>query len=130
MPRLVIRRPLSFPVSLLLALFRKKLVESDASGEETRLILSRDEIVEMIRVFLPSGSNEARLIDQVDTHLNKIADLGFIRRLRNQPQMIEVRRITKAFVNAQWLSEFDQRLAAYRAHVAGSEADGSPGSAE
>lgn len=130
LPRLVIRRPLSFPVSLLLALLRKKLVESDASGEETRLILSRDEIVEMIRVFLPSGSNEARLIDQVDTHLNKIAELGFIRRLRNQDQMIEVRRITKAFVNAQWLAEFDQRLAAYRAHIAGSESESNTGSAE
>ena len=122
LPRLVIRRPLSFAVSLLLALLRKKLVESDASGGETRLILARDEIVEMLRVFLPSGSNEARLIDQIDTHLNKIVELGFIRRLRNQEQMIEVRRITKAFVNAQWLSEFDQRLAAYRAHSAADSA--------
>jgi hypothetical protein len=28
--------------------------------------------------------------------------------------MVEVRRILKAFVDAQWLAEFDQRLAAYR----------------
>lgn len=112
--RLVARRQLSFPVSLLLALLRKKLAEFDAGGGETRLILSRDAVVELIRVFLPTGSNETRLIDQVDAHLNKIAELGFVRRLRGQEQMFEVRRILKAFVDAQWLAEFDQRLASYQ----------------
>lgn len=119
-PRLVARRPLSFAISLLLALLRKKLAEFDASGGGTRLIVSRDDVVEMIRVFLPEGSNEARLIDQVDTHLNRVADLGFVRRLRGQENMIEVQRILKAFVDAQWLSQFDERLAAYRAQVEGS----------
>lgn len=114
LPRLVARRRLSFPVSLLLALLRKKLAESDAGGGDTRLILSRDEVVELIRVFLPAGSNETRLIDQVDTHLNKVAELGFVRRLRGQEKMFEVRRLTKAFIDAQWLGEFDQRLEEYR----------------
>jgi len=114
-PRLVARRQLSYPVSLLLALLRKKLAEFDAGVGDTRLILSRDDVVELIRIFLPEGSNEVKLIDQVDTTLNKIAELGFIRRLRGQNQMIEVRRIIKAFVDAQWLSDFDQRLAEYRA---------------
>lgn len=114
-PRLVARRQLSYPVSLLLALLRKKLAEFDAGVGDTRLILSRDDVVELIRIFLPEGSNEVKLIDQVDTTLNKIAELGFIRRLRGQNQMIEVRRIIKAFVDAQWLSDFDKRLDEYRA---------------
>ncbi len=113
-PRLVARRQLSYPTSLLLALLRKKLAESDAGGGETRLILSRDEIVELVRIFLPEGSNETRLIDQVDANLNKIADLGFIRRLRGEKQMIEVRHIIKAFVDAQWLADLDRRLDEYR----------------
>ena len=117
-PRLIVRRRLSYPVSLLLALLRKKLAEFDAAGGDTRLILSRDEVVELIRVFLPAGSNEVKLIDQVDATLNKIAELGFIRRLRGQKQMIEVRRIIKAFVDAQWLADFDQRLAEYRQQLA------------
>jgi hypothetical protein len=123
LPRLVARRPLSFPVSLLLALLRKKLAEFDAGGGDTRLILSREQVVETLRVFLPEGSNEARLIDQVDTHLNRVADLGFVRRLRGQEASFEVQRILKAFVDAQWLSEFDARLAAYRAQLAGQGAD-------
>jgi hypothetical protein len=124
LPRLIARRPLSFPVSLLLALFRKKLAEFDAGGTDTRLVVAREEVAEMIRVFLPDGSNEAKLVDQVDTHLNKIVELGFLRRLKpqtGQPAMFEVRRILKAFVDAQWLSEFDQRLTEYRSQVAGTE---------
>lgn len=116
-PRLVARRQLSFTVSLLLALLRKKLAEFDTSGADTRLIISQDEVVELIQIFLPAGSNEVKLMDQVDTTLNKIAELGFIRRLRGQGQMIEVRRIIKAFVDAQWLADFDKRLAEYRAQL-------------
>ncbi|QTX33041.1 DUF4194 domain-containing protein [Aminithiophilus ramosus] len=117
-PRLVSRRQLSYPVSLLLALLRKKLAESDAGGDR-RLILSRDEVVELIRIFLPAGTNEAKLVDRVDATLNKIAELGFVRRLRGQGQMIEVRRIIKAFVDAQWLADFDERLEEYRRQLAG-----------
>ncbi|WP_045222132.1 DUF4194 domain-containing protein [Desulfonatronum thioautotrophicum] len=123
MPRLVARRQLSYPVSLLLALLRKKLAEFDAGGGDTRLILSRDEVMELIRIFLPAGSNEAKLIDQVDATLNKIAELGFIRRLRGQGQMVEVRRIIKAFVDAQWLADFEQRLAEYRQQARGPGGD-------
>jgi hypothetical protein len=123
LPRLIARRPLSFPVSLLLALLRKKLAEFDAGGGETRLILSRDEIAELIRVFLPTGSNETRLIDQIDTQINRIIELGFIRRLRGQEQIYEVRRILKAFVDAQWLSDLASRLAEYRAQLAGTAED-------
>lgn len=124
LPRLIARRPLSFPVSLLLALLRKKLAEFDASGEQTRLILARDEIVELLRLFLPESSNEARLIDQIDTHINKIVDLGFLRRLKPAAGgstagggNFEVRRILKAFVDAQWLAEFDGRLGEYRVQL-------------
>ena len=120
LPRLVARRPLSFPVSLLLALLRKKLTEFDASAGDTRLVLSRDEIVELIRVFLPESSNEAKLIDQIETHLNKIVELGFLRRLKpsaGQAAMFEVRRILKAFVDAQWLADFDARLSVYQAQL-------------
>lgn len=125
LPRLVARRPLSFPVSLLLALLRKKLAEFDASGSDTRLVLGRDDIVELVRVFLPDGSNEAKLIDQIETNINKVVELGFLHRLKPSagPPAYEVRRILKAFVDAQWLGEFDARLAGYRAQLAGRAGD-------
>jgi hypothetical protein len=42
----------------------------------------------------------------------------------------EVRRILKAFVDGQWLGEFDARLAAYTAQLAGTPDDGGPPNAE
>lgn len=125
-PRLVARRPLSYPVSLMLALLRKRMAEFDAGGGDTRLVLSRDEIAELMRVFLPDGTNEARLIDQVDATISKVVDLGFLRRLKpaagssQDRGHYEVRRILKAFVDAQWLAEFDARLEVYRTALAGS----------
>lgn len=120
-PRLVARRSLSFPVSLLLALLRKKLVEFDASSSDSRLILGRVHIIEMLRVFLPGTSNEAQLFAQIDNHLNKVVELGFIRRLPGQTDQFEVRRIIKAFVDGQWLSDFDARLSEYRNHITAME---------
>lgn len=121
-PRLIARRPLSFPASLLLALLRKKLAEFDSHGGDTRLIVTRDEIIELIRVFLPENSNEAKLINQISSHIKKVVDLGFLRPLKStnkqQPDHYEVRRIIKAFVDAQWLSQLDHQLSLYQQHLA------------
>ncbi|WP_295999070.1 DUF4194 domain-containing protein [Rugamonas sp.] len=118
LPRLIPRRQLSYPVSLILVLLRKKMTEFDNSGGETRLVLSREQIVEQVRLFLPDTANEARLLDRMETHLNKVVELGFLHRMRGQEHQFEVRRILKAFVDAQWLSDFQQRLADYGSHAA------------
>jgi hypothetical protein len=123
-PRLIARRSLSFPVSLLLALLRKKLIEFDSTAAgSTRLMLTREQIVEMMRMFLPDGSNEARLVDQIDAQISKVVDLGFLRKIKGQQHTYEVRRILKAFIDGQWLSEFDERLAEYHAQLTGESED-------
>jgi hypothetical protein len=121
LPRLIPRRALSFHLSLLLALLRKKLAEFDAQGADTRLMLTREQMTEMIRVFLPATSNEARLTDQLDAHINKAAEFGFLRPAKNSEQAYEVRRILKAFVDGQWLGDFDARLAEYAALLEGED---------
>ena len=116
-PRLVVRRQLGYQLSLLLVLLRKKLAEFDAQSGETRLVLSRDEIVELVRVFLRDSTNDAKLLDRIDTQINRVIDLGFLRRLRARDDQFEVQRILKAFVDAQWLGELETRLVEYRAHA-------------
>jgi hypothetical protein len=118
-PRLIPRHALSFHVSLLLALLRKKLAEFDAQGGDTRLVLTRAQITEMIRVFLPGTSNEARLMDKIDEHIGKVERLGFLRPVKNAEQSYEVRRILKAFIDGQWLADLDTRLAEYSGLLAG-----------
>ena len=110
-------------------MLRKRLAESDAGGGDTRLVLSREEIAELMRVFLPDGTNEARLIDQVDSTITKVVELGYLRKLKpaagasQQAPRYEVRRILKAFVDAQWLADFDARLEGYRTALSGGDRD-------
>ena len=121
MPRLVARRSLSLPRQLLLALLRKKLAEFDATDSDTRLILTRTQIVDMLRVFLPApaatrpGWSTRSTPNQQDRRARLPAP-GQGRR-----QLFEVRRILKAFVDGQWLADFDQRLAEYAAELLGDE---------
>ena len=115
--KLVARRQLGYPVSLMLALLRKKLAEFDAGSGESRLILSAEQIADLVRLFLADTANEAKLMDRVDSDIKKIVELGFLRKLRASEDRFEVRRILKSFVDAQWLSEFDRRLADYKAHI-------------
>jgi hypothetical protein len=112
-PRLVARRTLPFKVSVLLALLRKRLAEFDASSSDVRLVLSRDQIIELLRLFMPDSTNEARLVDNIDTTVKRVCELGFLHPLRGEPDRYEVRRILKAYIDGQWLSEFDARLDEY-----------------
>jgi hypothetical protein len=114
MPRLVAKRPLTYQTSLLLALLRKRLAEFEAGGEGMRLIISRDEILDMISIFLPESGDEAKIKDAMEKNINRIRDMGFIRQLKNQTNVYEVRGIIKAFVDAEWLGVFEKRLGEYR----------------
>ncbi len=113
-PRLIARRPLSYPVSLLLVLLRKRLAQHDAAGGVTRLVLSREQMADMLRTFLPSSTNEAKIMDQIERHIAKAQEFGFLRRLKEDEEVYEVRRILRAFVNADWLAELE---AIYRDHA-------------
>ncbi len=117
-PRLIPRRSLTFPVSLLLVLLRKRLAEEDAMGGETRVVLSREQIIDMSLLFMPEQRNEARLNDQINAAINRVIDYGFLRKLsKGDTNMLEIRRILKAFVDAQWLDEFQQHLDHYQTHA-------------
>ncbi|ORB28037.1 DUF4194 domain-containing protein [Mycolicibacterium parafortuitum] len=113
LPRLVRRRALTYNVSLLLVLLRKRLVEFETSGGEGRLVLSTEQIVEMLRLFQADSTNDARVVDQAETTIKKAAELGFLRQLRGQRDHWEVRRILKAYVDAQTLNDFASKLREY-----------------
>ncbi|MFD9124524.1 DUF4194 domain-containing protein [Kitasatospora sp. NPDC059571] len=115
-PRLVTRHRLSFPVSLMLVLLRGRLADNDAGSADPRLVLTRDDLVEMVRAFLPPRSNEAQLVDQIDAHTKKLVELKALRPTK-QTGTYEVRRHLKALVDAQDLNDFNDLLASYRGTV-------------
>lgn len=127
-PRLVSRHTLSYHVSLLLALLRKRLAEFDAHSSESRLVLSRDQIIEMISIYLPDASDEVKTGRSIDRYIKQIEDLGFLRRLRGEDDQYEVKRIIRAFIDGQWLADLDRRLDDYLSAFGGaSESAADPG---
>ena len=121
LPRLVRRRALTYNVSLLLVLLRKRLVEFETTGGDGRLVLTTNQIVELVRIFQAESTNDARVVDQAETTIRKVAELGFLRQLRGQSDHWEVRRILKAYVDAQTLSDFAAKLREYAGAAAGDE---------
>ena len=76
-------------------------------------MLTTDQIVEMLRLFQTESTNDARVVDQAEATIRKAAELGFLRQLRGQSDHWEVRRILKAYVDAQTLSDFAAKLREY-----------------
>ena len=114
LPNLIERRQLSYPVTLLCVLLVEKLLEFDVrGGDSTRLIMDKDEIKEMVRIFLAEKTNEARLLDSLDAHINKLTEYGFLRKLTTSEDKYEVKRILKAKITADALQEIKQRLDTY-----------------
>jgi len=121
-PRLVTRHRLSFPVSLMLVLLRGRLADGDADSSDPRLVLTRDDLVGMVRDFLPPRSSEAQLVDQIDAHIKKLVDLKALRQTK-QAGAYEVRRHIKALVDAQVLNDFNELLATYSSAVSATAKD-------
>ncbi|MFZ3385152.1 MAG: DUF4194 domain-containing protein [Candidatus Methanoperedens sp.] len=119
LPSLIEKRQLSYPVTLLCVLLVEKLIEFDATeGDSTRLIIDKDEIKEMLRIFLPEKTNEAKLIDNIDENINKLVKYGFLRKLNDTENKYEVKRILKAKVPAETLQEVKSKLEEYAKLIA------------
>lgn len=116
-PRLIHRRPLSFPVSVLCLLLRQRLLEHDAQGGEPRAIIERRQIREEMSLFLPHAGSDARRDEAVDRYIKRVEDLGLLKPLKDDDQRFEIQRITKALINADWLGDLDKKLREYKNHA-------------
>lgn len=121
MPRLIPRRPLRYHVSLLLVLLRKRMILHDETSGEARLVLSFEDIVDQCRQFFNGARGEQKMLEQIEQLLDQASKLGFVRAMPNQDgddRRYEVRRILKAFIDAEWLQQFSERLQEYAEHAA------------
>ena len=116
-PRLIPRHQLSYHLSLLLMLLRKQLLEFDSTTGDQRLILTRQQIIERMILFLWDTTNEAKLMEDINRNIDRAENMGFLRRLRGSEDSFEVRRILRGFVNAEHLEQFNERLAEYQRYA-------------
>jgi hypothetical protein len=105
LPRLTRRDRLSYHVTLMCALLRERLDQFEASTPETdRLIVTGDDLRDMLRPFLRERGDERALLKKIDETANRVAELGFLRRL-GADNRYEVRPILKARIGSDVLSD-------------------------
>ncbi|MPQ99598.1 DUF4194 domain-containing protein [Modestobacter sp. I12A-02628] len=106
MPRLVRRHALTFTATVLLILLRQQLATAESDGDTPRLIVTTEEMVESMRLYHRDGTSDEKIAYDITALVN----LGYLRRLRGETDVFEVRRIIKALVTADWIAEFGDRL--------------------
>ncbi|HEX5154670.1 MAG TPA: DUF4194 domain-containing protein [Parafilimonas sp.] len=117
-PKLIERRQLNFHVSLLCLLLRKHLIENDREGESTKAILTREEVIQLIKPFYKETTNEANQQKQIEAAMKRVIDEGFLRKMKTEDEQYEINRIIKAFVNADVVKDSLDKLQNYANQLA------------
>lgn len=125
LPKLFHRTPLSYGATLLCVLLREELRRSeDEDVQNERCVLSKEELFEQWKMFFPPVQDEGRQRKDLDRALATLDGLNFVRRVGDNPEEWEVRRILKARVAAGDLESLkEQLLAAARRRTEGDAHD-------
>ena len=113
LPRLTVRRPLSFKVTVFCVLLREQLRLFDASDATGRLIVSIEKLRDLLQPFLPERNNEDKFRQEVKSLTNQMLELGFLKRLSGQDENYEIRPIIKAKIDAEMLELLKKKLENY-----------------
>ncbi len=124
LPSLMRRMPLTYEVTLLCVLLREQLSRLDtgevANEDSSRLILSREDIVELLRAFLKEHFVETSWQRQLNGFITRVQQLGFLKALSgSESDRYEVMRILKIYIRPETLEEIQEKL---RTHVSGMDA--------
>lgn len=115
---LVNRRSIGFEVSVVLVILRQMLEEFESNPVEiqstTKYILKEDLKAEIER-FLPKKYNTVQFLKELDSHINKIVDLKYLKEVSEndeEPKYI-IHKILKDKVSLDVLNDFKNKLEAY-----------------
>lgn len=86
-------------------------MEHDAQGGTVRTTITEQEIINRVKVFLPASSDEAKQQEKIIAAINKIIEIGFLRKLNDNEY--EIHRIIKGFVNADVIDGALKKLQQY-----------------
>ena len=108
LPALTTRRNLSFPDTLLLVLLRERLDEHEMRDlDGSKLILSLDELKEMIVVFMVDHPDAQKIEQNTESSIRRLARYGFLTEQRDG--RFEVRPLLRAKIGADELEGIKSR---------------------
>ncbi|MGD1900124.1 MAG: DUF4194 domain-containing protein [Phormidesmis sp.] len=114
LPRLTVRRRLSFKATVFYVLLREQLRQFDASDDTGRLVLSMEELRDLLQPYLPEGNNEVKFHQEVSALVKKtLRETGFLKKLSGDDSNYEVCPIIKAKIDADMLTRLKQKLEDY-----------------
>jgi len=114
LPKLISQRELSFKVSLLCVLLREKIAEFEMQSDNEIAVVSKDDIIQKMALFLENEFNEIKIKKEIEATIKKVEELGFLKKIKEKDELYEIKPSIKAFIDAQWLDEFDKRLQEYK----------------
>ena len=114
LPKLIMSRELSYRVSLLCVLLRKKIVDFEMQSDSQKAVVTKEDIIGEMSLFLPQKFNEIKSYKEIEATIKKVEELGFLKKLRSIESSYEIKNSIKAFVDAQWLNEFNEKLEEYK----------------
>ena len=111
-PRIGRRQPLGYTATLLLVCLREELARFDAApNDSSRLVLTREQLRELVGQFMRETNNQVRDQRTIDTAINRVEELGFLRPFGTaESDSFEVMRILKARFGPSELQEIRDRL--------------------
>lgn len=114
LPELTVRRELPYVASLLCVLLTEELYRFEsAGGGESRLVLDKEKLRGLIAPYLPTKTNEAKQADAVDAQVNNLVRYGFLRRLGDKAEELEVTKLLKYRIDAAKIAEIKEKLISY-----------------
>ena len=119
---LVSRRQLGFEVSIVVIVLRQLLEDYDNNPIETQStdrIITTNEIKDEVRLFLPQDFNRVKLEKELDTYIQRVVDLGFLKEVKRNGDEVryKIHRIIKEKVTLEDLDTFKNKLKEYAGTV-------------
>jgi hypothetical protein len=114
-PRLFRRDKLTKGVAIIGVVLREQLLQFDEKvHDESRLILRKEEIMQLVTPFFPGSNDEIRADKRIEGYIIKAEEVGLLRKLPGGEgeERYEVRRVIKARFPAETLKALREQLEA------------------
>jgi hypothetical protein len=115
---LVRRTPMTYEASLICIFLREKLDDFDIGDHlHNRCLVSHKQLKEDIELFFKEKPNFKKFLREIDKHIGKVEEYGFLKAQNNgekeDEKLYEIKRIIKAKVSSDHIEAFRNKMEEY-----------------